>query len=66
MNTAGFWQDRSISLPQKDNAMNRITINMPRSGFLTADLSFEYENEYGIKTQLSYELAGKRTEDHLF
>ena len=49
---------------------NRITIikfeYAPRSDFFTADLSFVYENECGIKTRLSYELAGKRSEGHLF
>ena len=95
MSTAGFWQGRSISLPQNDNAMNRLPIDelyllnslfgirklskeeqnrisiikfeyAPRSDFFTADLTFVYENDCGVKTRLSYELAGKRSEDHFF
>ena len=95
MNTAGFWQGRSISLPQNDDTMNRLPIDemyllnslfgirelskeeqnritiikyeyAPRSDFFTADLSFVYENECGVKTKLSFELAGKRSEDHFF
>ena len=27
---------------------------------------FEYENEKGVKTKLSYALAGKRSEDHFY
>ena len=49
---------------------NRITIikfeYAPRSDFFTADLTFVYEKECGIKTRMSYELAGKRSEDHFF
>ena len=49
---------------------SRITIfkfeYAPRSDFFTADLTFVYENECSVKTRLSYELAGKRSEDHFF
>lgn len=49
---------------------NRITIikyeYAPRSDFFTADLTFVYENECGVKTRLTYELAGKRSEEHFF
>lgn len=49
---------------------NRITIikfeYAPRSDFFTADLTFEYDNNCSVKTRLSYELAGKRSEDHFF
>ena len=49
---------------------NRISIikfeYAPRSDFFTADLTFVYENDCGVKTRLSYELAGKRSEDHFF
>ena len=53
-----------------EEEQNRITIikyeYAPRSDFFTADLTFLYENEYGVKTRLSYELAGKRSEDRFF
>ena len=31
-----------------------------------ARMQFEYENENGVKTKLSYALAGKRSEDHFY
>jgi len=53
-----------------EEEQNRITIikyeYAPRSDFFTADLTFVYENDCGVKTRLSYELAGKRSEDHFF
>lgn len=49
---------------------SRITVTKfeyaPMADFFTADMKFEYENEKGVKTKLSYELAGKRSEDHFF
>lgn len=49
---------------------SRITITKfeytPSADFFTADMKFEYENDCGVKTELSYELAGKRSEEHFF
>ena len=95
MNTAGFWQGRFISLPQNDDAMNRLPLDevyllyslsgffelkqeeqrrisvtkleySSKPDFFTANMKFEYENAFGLKTKLTYELAGKRSEDHFF
>lgn len=53
-----------------EEEQNRITIikyeYAPRSDFFTADLTFVYENVCGVKTRLTYELAGKRSEEHFF
>lgn len=53
-----------------EEEQNRITIikfeYAPRSDFFTADLTFVYENDCGVKTRLSYELAGNRSEDHFY
>ena len=53
-----------------EEEQNRITIikfeYAPRSDFFTADLTFVYENDCSVKTRLSYELAGKRSEDHFY
>ena len=53
-----------------EEEQNRITIikyeYAPRSDFFTAALTIVYANECGVKTRLSYELAGKRSEDHFF
>lgn len=53
-----------------EEEQNRITIikyeYAPRSDFFTADLTIVYENDCGVKTRLSYELAGKRSEEHFF
>lgn len=53
-----------------EEEQSRITIikfeYAPRPDFFTVDLAFEYQNECGVKTRLSYELAGKHSEDHFF
>ena len=93
--TAGFWQGRSISLPKKQSAMNRIPLDEmyllyslygfreltkeeqsrfsitkfeyePYPELFMTRMQFEYENEKGVKTKLSYALAGKRSEDHFY
>lgn len=33
---------------------------------IMARMQFEYENEKGVKTNLSYALAGNRSEDHFY
>ena len=38
----------------------------PHLELFMARMLFEYENENGVKTKLSFELAGKRSEDHFF
>ncbi len=38
----------------------------PHSELFMTSMQFEYENKNGVKMRLSYELAGKRTEDHFF
>lgn len=38
----------------------------PYPEMLMARMQFEYENENGVKTKLSYALAGKRSEDHFY
>lgn len=38
----------------------------PYPEMFMARMQFEYENEKGVKTKLSYELAGKRSEDHFY
>ena len=38
----------------------------PYPEMLMARMQFEYENENGVKTKLSYELAGKHSEDHFY
>ena len=38
----------------------------PYREFFLASMRFEYENEAGIKTKLSYALGGNRTEDHFY
>lgn len=49
---------------------SRITVTKfeyaPMADYFTADMKFEYENEKGVKTKLSYELAGKHSEDHFY
>lgn len=38
----------------------------PYLEFFMARMQFEYENENGVKTKLSYALAGNRSEDHFY
>lgn len=38
----------------------------PYPEMFMAHMQFEYENENGVKTKLSYDLAGNRSEDHFY
>ena len=38
----------------------------PYPEMFMARMQFEYENENGVKTKLSYALAGNRSEDHFY
>lgn len=95
LNTADFWQGRSLSLPKSQSTMNRIPLDEmcllntlygfreltkeeqsrftiakfeyePYLEFFMARMQFEYENEKGVKTNLSYALGGNRSEDHFY
>lgn len=49
---------------------SRITIAKfeyePHPELFMARMQFEYENEKGVKTTLSYSLAGRRSENHFY
>ena len=49
---------------------NRIYITKfeyePSPEYILARMTFEYENEQGVKTSLSYALASKRSEDDFY
>ncbi len=54
----------------KEEEQNRISITKfeyePYPEVIMARMKFEYENEHGVKTKLSYALAGKCSEDYYF